>query len=186
MKKSFNIHNIRNMTHQPNNLKILAFVYISEEIKKLIQNRASQGFYEINYMIPTFVLGYPPYNIIDCASYQYNEFINQHFEVLLGKQNNQLYINISWKKPPPTPPEAREIVPHPKKRAANTEKSSTDTNKKTYVAIENSLNPLKTSASGSKKKKKNGDDTTKTMNFFHSSGFVDTLPVNTAKTSIYL
>lgn len=184
MSKSFNIFNIRNMTHQPSHLKIQAFIHISEEIKKLIRNRASQGFYEMNYQIPSFILGYPPYNIIDCASYQYHEFIKEHFEVNLGKLNDKLYLNISWKKPPPNQQEYENSLKKNKNKSS--EKSVTlnsEHNKNTYKAINNSMNTI---PSLKKKKKSNDNENTKTMNFFHSSGFVDTLPINTAKTSIYL
>lgn len=188
MSQSFNIFNIRNMTHQPNNLKIQAFVYICNEIKKIIKSRASQGFYEVNYQIPAFILGYPPYNIIDCASYQYNEFIREHFEVNIRKSGDFLYLNISWKKPPPVPEPVNHLYARKYKNSIRSDAGSTSAvRQNTYRAIDNSLNPLVTTASvGRKKKKSKDNDATKTMNFFHSSGFVDTLPVNTSKTSMYL
>lgn len=127
MSQSFNIFNIRNMTHQPNNLKIQAFVYICNEIKKIIKSRASQGFYEVNYQIPAFILGYPPYNIVDCASYQYNEFIREHFEVNIRKSGDFLYLNISWKKPPPVPEPVNHLYARKYKNSSRSDAGSAST-----------------------------------------------------------
>lgn len=158
---SFNIHSIRNMTHQPNYLKVQAFIYIMDEIKKLIKNRASQGFYEINYNIPSFVLGYPPYKILDCSAFLYDEFIKQKFQVNLVKQSNDhINIIISWKNEPK------------------------EENDVTFISNQNqSTKESKTVKKIKKKKSENSDIAT--MNFFHKSGYLDPIPVN-KKSSIYL
>jgi hypothetical protein len=99
---SFDIFSVRNMTIQPNNLKSQSFIYVADEIKKLIKNRASQGFFEINYKIPNFILGFPPFNLLDCASFLYYEFTKNMFEVFINQLNDgNVLIKISWLRPPP-------------------------------------------------------------------------------------
>lgn len=151
------------MTHQPNYLKIQAFIYIMDEIKKLIKNRASQGFYEINYTIPSFILGYPPYKVLDCAAFLYNEFLKQKFEVNLCKKDSEnINILVSWKN---EPEEQKDVSYVPQSSVA-----STPTAKKSI-----------------KKNRKGKSENTDvaTMNFFHKSGYLDPIPVN-KKSSIYL
>lgn len=99
---SFDIFSVRNMTIQPNNLKSQSFIYVADEIKKLIKNRASQGFFEISYKIPNFILGFPPFDMIDCASFLYYEFTKNMFEVFINQLNDgSVLVKISWLRPPP-------------------------------------------------------------------------------------
>lgn len=164
---NFSLETVRNLSNKPQHLKIQSFHVILEEIKKLIHNRASQGHLEISYVIPPFLLGYPPYNILDCASFIYHHFHKEKFKVNMTKNTlcpDKIIINICWKKDP------NEIESNVFNTSQNKNKSSASTAKK-----------------NNKKNKKNPtieSENQKTMNFFHKSGYLDSIPVNTK--SMYL
>jgi hypothetical protein len=162
---NFNLETVRNLSNKPQHLKIMSFHVILEEIKKLIHNRASQGHVEISYVIPPFLLGYPPYNVLDCASFIYHHFHREKFKVNMTKNTlcpDKIIIHINWKKDP------NEVEPD----VFNTSNNKNNNKKKN------------TNTKTKKTKKQEQSDNQKTMNFFHKSGYMDSIPVNTK--SMYL
>lgn len=157
---NFSLETVRNLSNKPQHLKIMSFHVILEEIKKLIHNRASQGHLEISYVIPPFLLGYPPYNVLDCASFIYHHFHKEKFKVNMNKNTlcpDKIVITINWKKDP------NEIEPNVfSNTKKNTKKNNQKKNTKKQEQVENQ----------------------KTMNFFHKSGYMDSIPINTK--SMYL
>jgi hypothetical protein len=188
---SFNIDSVRKMTMKPNALKAQSFVHIYEKVTKLIENRASQGHFEIRYTIPCFVIGYPPYNCLDCASFLYYKFKEQQFEVVIEpilSQQQQVSLKISWRSPPkhPLQPAQSNTLESAKPKAVPPPR--------TYNYVSSKINEEDESAAQqSRKGKKNTTYRIKeaktaqpaTMNFLHNTGVVDEIPVN-PKSSIYL
>lgn len=187
---SFNIDSVRKMTMKPNALKSQSFVHIYEKVTKLIENRASQGHFEIRYTIPCFVIGYPPYNSLDCASFLYYKFKEQQFEVTIEPilcQQQQVSVKISWRSPPKYP------IQH-NTSPESTKSKSQPPPPKTYNYVSSKVNEEDESAAQqTRKAKKHTTYRVKeaktaqpaTMNFLHNTGVVDEIPVN-PKSSIYL
>lgn len=182
----FSLDSVRKMTRRPTALKVEAYVHIYGELGKLIQNRASQGHFEIMYTIPRFILGFPPYKVLECASYLHQRLQEEGFEVSLRALNrgaDEMTVRVCWRMSL-----AEEKVLE--RREAKTKtynfvnvKCSSDEQGDTEMAGQQR---------GSRKLKKNTytvkekmQNQPATMNFLHNSGVIDELPVN-KKSSIYL
>lgn len=186
---SFNIDAIRKLTMKPNALKSQSFMHIFEVVKKLIENRASQGHFEIKYTIPCFVIGYPPYDVVDCASFLYYKFREQMFDVVIEpiRSLQNVSIRVSWRSPPKNHPSLQSSQPHSQSSCRDASNKS----KGTYNYVSAKVPAEKEAAPESKGKKRTykvkDTPTTQpaTMNFLHNTGIVDEIPVN-PKSSIYL
>lgn len=102
---NFNIEHIRSLSNRPQYVKTQSYKKIQEQIQLMVKNRATQGYYELTYEIPTFILGYPPYSLKDCSAYLYNKFKEQGFHTSIYRKKNEkntendiYYIKISWIK----------------------------------------------------------------------------------------
>ena len=189
--KQLNIDAVRKMTQRPIALKVQAFLHIYGELAKLIENRASQGHFEIVYTIPKFVIGFPPYRELDCASYLYYRFREEGFEVtILPVHGGFVTIRVSWR-----------MSLDQKQEQEGQQRGVDQKQRKIYNVIPKSSRAEGLSSEDQQPdsslrksvKKKRSTFTVKdrqqsnatTMNFLHNTGIIDELPVN-KKSSIYL
>jgi hypothetical protein len=140
------------------------------------------------YTIPKFILGFPPYKVLECASYLHQRLREEGFEVSLRALNggdDDMTVRVCWRMSM-----AEEKVFE--RREAKT-KTYNFVNVKCSSDEQGADCEMGGQQISSKRKIKKNTYTVKekmqnqpaTMNFLHNSGVIDELPVN-KKSSIYL
>ena len=150
----FNINSVRNISSTQSQIRKNSFVTIENQIQQLIMNRASHGFFDLYFTIPSFILGQPPFNLNECTNYMYHTFIQKGFEVNIIQNIESVILHVCWKNIQNDVKNADKTIIQPQNYAPKTKRG-----KKVEIPQH------------------------ATMTMFHKSGFVDNIPVNVKNTT---
>jgi hypothetical protein len=70
-----------NEQKERDNIKFKTFAKVFKNIEKKITLASSSNYYYVWYEIPTFIIGYPLYNIKECKKYVIKNIKENGFEI---------------------------------------------------------------------------------------------------------